>query len=215
MMTNPRKNPTKVSRKQGELSGGDRIALVAFCIAGAAIAAYITVFSIIRIIALSSGTRVPVMLEFVDQPVEAPLGADGANITLELDRAAITGSDLPPIAVVPGIIGQVLQIVTVVAVIGCLLLLARSILTGTVFSRRNTRLVMTAGIAGLVGFAAVRFFDSMLANAAVSALTDNAFDNAVMSVEPFTFFLAAFILAVIGTAFAVGDRLQRETEGLV
>ena len=207
MMTN--------TRKQGELSGGDKASLVVFCIAGAAIAAYITIFSIIRIITLSSGTRVPVMLEFIDQPVEVPLGADGANITLELDRAAITASDLPPLAIVPGIIGQVMQILTIVVVIGCLLLLARSILSGTVFSRRNTGLVMTAGITGLVGFTAVRFFDNMLANATVSAITDNAIDNALMSVEPFTVILGAFIIAVIGTAFAVGDRLQRETEGLV
>lgn len=203
------------SRKQGELSRGDKASLVAFCIAGAAIAASITVFSIIRIIGLASGSPVPVMLEFVDQPVDVPLGAGGADITLELDRASLTAADLPPIAVVPGIIGQVLQILTIVVVIGCLLLLARSILGGAVFSRRNTALMMTAGITGLVGFAAVRFFDNMLANAAVSAVTDNAFDTAVMSVEPFAFILGAFILAVIGTAFSVGDRLQRETAGLV
>ncbi len=95
------------------------------------------------------------------------------------------------------------------------MLLARSILSGTVFSRRNTRLVMVAGIVGLLGFAAVRFFDNMLANAAVSAVTENAVDNAVISIEPFTFILAAFIISVIGTTFVIGDRLQRETEGLV
>lgn len=203
------------SGEQGELSKGDKASLVAFCVAGAAIAAYITVFSIIRIIGLASGSSIPVMLEFVDQPVDVPLGAGGADITLELDRAALSAAGLPPIAVVPGIIGQVLQILTIVGLIGCLLLLARSILGGTVFSRRNTVLVMTAGITGLVGLAAVRFFDNMLANATVSAVTDNAFDTAVMSVEPFTFVVAAFILAVIGTAFSVGDRLQRETAGLV
>ncbi|WP_341947539.1 hypothetical protein [Microbacterium sp. LWH11-1.2] len=208
-------NVEKQGSKQGELSRGDKGSLIAFCIAGAAIAAYIAVHSIIRIIGLGSGTAVPVMLEFVDQPVDVPLGAGGADLTLDLDRASVTAADLPPFAVVPGIIGQVLQILTIVVVIGCLLLLARSILGGTVFSRRNTALVMTAGITGLFGFAAVRFFDNMLANATVSAVTDNAFDTAVMSVEPFTFILGAFILAVIGTAFSVGDRLQRETEGLV
>jgi hypothetical protein len=203
------------ARRQGELSRGDKVSLVAFCIAGAAIAAYISVFSIIRIVGLGSGSAVPVMLEFVDQPVEVPLGPGGADITLELDRAAITAAELPPSATVPGIIGQVLQILTIVVVIGCLLLLARSILTGSVFSRRNTALVMTAGITGLFGFAAVRFFDNMLANATVNAIADNAFDTAVMSVEPFAFILGAFVIAVIGTAFAVGDRLQREMEGLV
>lgn len=203
------------STKQGTLSRGDAGALIAFCIAGVAIAAYITVSSVIRIITLISGTMIPVLVEFVDQPIEAPLGANGENITLELDRASITVPSLPPVAIGAGILGQLAQIVTIVVVIGCLLLLARSILTGTVFSRRNTRLVMVAGVVGLVGFAAVRFFENMLANAAVSAATDNALNNAVMSIEPFTFILAAFVISVIGTAFVIGDRLQRETEGLV
>jgi hypothetical protein len=203
------------STKQGTLSRGDAGALIAFCLAGVAIAAYITVFSIIRIITLVSGTMIPVLVEFVDQPIEAPLGANGENITLELDRASITVPSLPPVAIGAGVLGQITQIVTIVVVIGCLMLLARGILTGTVFSRRNTWLVMVAGIVGLVGFAAVRFFENMLANAAVSAVTDNALNNAVMSIEPFTFILAAFVISVIGTAFVIGDRLQRETEGLV
>lgn len=208
-------NPKKQAGKQGTLTRGDKAGLIAFCIAGAAIAANITVASIVRIITLGSGVGVPVMIEFADQPVEAPLGADGANVTLELDRASITADALPPIATVPGIIGQVIQMLTVIVVIGCLLLLARSILTGTVFNRRNTALVMTAGITGLIGFAAVRFFDNMLANATVHVVTDNAMNNAVITVEPFTFILAAFIVSVIGTVFVIGDRLQRETEGLV
>lgn len=202
-------------KQQGTLTRGDRAGLVAFCIAGAAIAANITVASIIRIITLGSGVGVPVMIEFADQPVEAPLGADGANVTLELDRASITADALPPIATVPGVIGQVIQMLTIIVVIACLLLLARSILTGTVFNRRNTALVMTAGITGLLGFAAVQFFDNMLANATVNVVTDNALNNAVITVEPFTFILAAFIVSVIGTVFVIGDRLQRETEGLV
>lgn len=203
------------SPKQDTLSRGDTGALIAFCLAGVAIAAYITIFSLIRIVTLLGGASVPVMVEFVDQPVDVPLGAGGADITLELDRAAINASALPPIAVTTGVIGQILQIVTIVLVIGCLLLLARSILSGIVFSRRNTRLVMVAGLSGLFGYAAVQFFDNVLANATVASETDNAVHNAVISVEPFTFILAAFVISIIGTAFVVGDRLQRETEGLV
>lgn len=203
------------STERGALSRADRGALLGFCIAGIAIAAYITVFSIIRILNLVSGTAIPVMVEFVNQPVKAPLGAGGAEITLALDRAVLNAPALPPIAIAAGIIGQILQIVTIVVVIGCLLLLARSILTGTVFSRRNTRLAMLAGLTGLVGYAAVQFFNNMLGNAAIASVTDNAVDNAVITVEPFTFILAAFVISIIGTTFVIGDRLQRDTEGLV
>jgi hypothetical protein len=54
----------------------------------------------------------------------------------------------------------------------------------------------------------------MLANATVAHMTDNAIDNAVITVEPFTFILAAFVIALIATVFATGDRLQRENVAL-
>ncbi len=204
------------STKDRTMSRGDSGALIGFCIAGVLIAAYITVFSIIRIIELARGVDVPVLVEFISSktPVDLPLST-GTSIPVGVDSAVITAPELPAIAAVPGIIGQVAQILTIVIVIGCLILLARSVLTGRVFSRRNTALVATAGITGLVGFAAVRFFDNMLANATVAKIADNGVDNAVMSVEPFTFVLGAFVIALISTVFGIGDRLQRDTDGLV
>lgn len=204
------------STKNRTMSRGDAAAMVGFCISGALIAAYITVFSIIRIIDLARGVDVAVLVEFVGSAtsVDLPL-TTGGSVAIGLDTATITAAQLPATASVPGIIGQVLQVITIIVVIGCLILLARSTLSGRVFSRRNTALVATAGITGLVGFAAVRFFDNMLANATVAHVTDNGLDNAVISVEPFTFILAAFVIALIATVFSIGDRLQRDTEGLV
>ncbi|KJL23107.1 hypothetical protein [Microbacterium foliorum] len=204
------------STKTRAISLGDRGALIGFCIAGVAIAAYITVFSIIRIIELARGVDVPVLVEFIGSktPVDLPLST-GDSISVGLDSAVITAPELPMIAIVPGIIAQIAQILTIVIVIGCLILLARSVLAGRVFSRRNTVLVATAGVTGLLGFAAVRFFDNMLANATVARITGNGVENAVISVEPFTFVLAAFVFALTSTVFVIGDRLQRDTEGLV
>ena len=91
----------------------------------------------------------------------------------------------------------------------------RSTVSGRIFGRGRTALVATAGITGLLGFASVRFFDNMLANATVARITDNGIDNAVMSVQPFTFILGAFVIALICTVFSIGDRLQRDTDGLV
>ncbi|SEB45457.1 DUF2975 domain-containing protein [Microbacterium hydrocarbonoxydans] len=204
------------STKNRTLSRADAGAMIGFCISGALIAAYITVMSVIRIVELARGVDVPVLVEFVPSTtgIDLPLSR-GGSIAAGLDSATITAPELPAIAAVPGIIGQVLQIITIVVVIGCLILLSRSVLTGRVFSRRNTALVSTAGITGLVGFAGVRFFDNMLANATVARITDNGVDNAIISVEPFAFILAAFVIALISTVFSIGDRLQRDTEGLV
>lgn len=196
------------------LSRGDVASLVGFCVAGAVIAIYFTVFSIIRIIELAGGQQVPVRIEFLGDSVDLPL-ATGGTIAVGLDSGTIVAPQLPLVAVVPGILAQVVQIITVVAVIACLILLARSTIGGRIFGRGRTALVATAGITGLLGFSGVRFFDNMLANATVSRLTDNGIDNAVMTVEPFTFILAAFVVALITTVFSIGDRLQKDTEGLV
>lgn len=200
---------------QTTLSKGDSGALIGFAISGFAIAAWISTASVIRIIELVRGTDVPVTVDFIDTKVDVALTGGAGTVPVGLETGILTAPQLTPIAIVPGVIGQIVAILTIITVIGCLVLLSRSIIRGHVFSRRNTVLVSTAGITGLVGFAATRFFDNMLANAAVSIVTDNAVDNAVMTIEPFTFVLAAFIIAVIGTAFGVGDKLQRETEGLV
>ncbi|MFJ4175174.1 hypothetical protein [Microbacterium sp. NPDC089696] len=196
------------------LSRGDVASLVGFCIAGVVIALYFTVFSITRIVELARGTDVAVPIEFLGDSVDLPL-ATGGTIPVALDSGTILAPQLPLVAVVPGILAQVVQIIAVVVVIACLILLARSTIGGRIFGRGRTALVATAGITGLLGFSGVRFFDNMLANATVSRLTDNAIDNAVITVEPFPFILAAFVIALITTVFSIGDRLQKETEGLV
>lgn len=203
------------TQEKGALSRGDKASLVAFCLAGAAIAVIFIVRSVIRIAELVRGTDVPVLVEFLGESVDVPLRGGAGSIPATVDQATITAASLPPIATVPGIIGQVIQLVAVLVVIGCLILLSAGFFRGRIFSRRHTILAMTAGMTGLLGFAAVRFFDNMLANATVNVVTDNAVDHAVISVDPVTFVLAAFVLAVIGTAFAIGDRLQKDTEGLV
>lgn len=208
-------------KKDRTLSRGDTASLIAFCLAGVVIAASMTVYSIIRIVELARGVDVPVLVEFVGSPTQLPL-AQGGEIAVDVTQATIVAPQLPAIAAVPGIIAQVLQIVTVVVVIACLILLARATVGGRIFGRGRTRLVATAGITGLIGFASVRFFDNMLANATVSRIADNGLDNAVITVEPFAFVLAAFVVALITSVFSIGDRLQREkatleddTRGLV
>lgn len=208
-------------KKDRTLSRGDTASLIAFCLAGVVIAASMTVYSIIRIVELARGVDVPVLVEFVGSPTELPL-AQGGEIAVGVTQATIVAPQLPAIAAVPGIIAQVVQIVTVIAVIVCLILLARATVGGRIFGRGRTTLVATAGITGLIGFASVRFFDNMLANATVSRIADNGLDNAVITVEPFAFILAAFVVALITSVFSIGDRLQREkatleddTRGLV
>ena len=195
------------------LSRGDTAAMALFVIAGLAIVGWTIWFTIARIIELTSGHDVPVLVEFMNQQTDVQMGE--TTLPVELDRGTITVDGLGAIGVVPGVIGQIAFAVTITVVVACLIVLSRNLMRGRIFSRANTAIVMTGGTTGLVGAAAAKFFDNMLANAAMAHAVDGEFDTAVMSIEPFTFVLAAFALAVIGSVFVIGDRLQRDTEGLV
>lgn len=195
------------------ISRGDAAGMALFVVAGVAITVWTIWHAVARIIELAVGHDVPVMVEFLDVPAEVQL--DGGALPVAVDRASVTADSLGAMAVVPGIIGQVAFALTITGVVACLIMLSRNLLRGRVFGKANTRIVMAGGMIGLLGTAASRFFDNMLANATMAQLTDGDTQTAVLSVEPFTFVLAAFALSVIGTVFVVGARLQRETEGLV
>ncbi|MDQ0615267.1 hypothetical protein QF046_002908 [Microbacterium sp. W4I4] len=195
------------------ISKGDAGAMALFVAAGVVIAGWTIWHAVTRIIELAVGRDVRVAVEFIDAPAQAQLPS--GSLPVQLDTASVTVDALGTMGAVPGIIGQVAFALTITGVVACLILLSRNLLRGRVFGKVNTRIVMTGGMIGLVGAAASRFFDNMLANAAMAQLTDGPTDTAVMSIEPFTFILAAFALSVIGTVFVVGARLQRETEGLV
>lgn len=197
------------------LSRGDRAALWLFSATGAAIGIAVAVAATLRIAQFLRGGAIDVAVELIDQRVPAPLGPGGEEVSVGLDRA-ILRTELPAASTAAGIIAQVVLTATFVTVILCLILLSRRLVAGSVFGRISTRLVTTAGMTGLIGAAAVQFFDNMVANGAVARVSDGDYaENAILSIAPFPFIVAAFAVALICSVFAIGDRLQRDTEGLV
>lgn len=196
-------------------SRGDRGAIWVFIVAGAAIAIAITVSAVMRISELLSGGKIQVAARFADQSATAALGPNGHDVEVGLDRA-ILSTEVPAFSVWSGVIAQVVLAVTFIAVILCLILLSRRILRGQIFGRTSTRLVVTAGMAGLLGIPMVYFFNNMLANGAIAQVSSpSEVDSVAISFDFFPFVIAAFAVAIICTVFVVGERLQRETEGLV
>lgn len=197
------------------LSKPDAVGLAIFMIVGAGIAIWSVVAAALRIIEVLPGHDVPVLAVFHDTPAQAPIGPDGASAAVTLEQAWITAAQLPAPSVWALVIQQILQAGTIVTVVACVTLLLRSILRGTVFSRRNTALVATAGLTAVIGYALVPYFGNMGANGAFARISERTFDNVIMSVDLMPLFVLAFVAALGSTVFTVGHRLQRETEGLV
>ncbi|MDU0325884.1 hypothetical protein RWH43_03840 [Microbacterium sp. KSW2-21] len=198
------------------LSRSDAASLWFFVVAGAAIAVWAVVRSIANIIAAAPNQNVRVAVPFLDSSAQAPLGPDGAPVAIELTGGVVTAPSLPPASLWSLFIAEGLFAAVVITVVILLLVLTADILRGRIFSRRNTALVSAAGIVALVGIAGVPFFQNMVANGAIAWLSERTYDRGdVQLVDLPSLIGVAFVAALASTAFAVGDRLQRDTEGLV
>ncbi|MBF0672707.1 MAG: hypothetical protein IR160_08990 [Salinibacterium sp.] len=196
-------------------SRGDVVAMAFFMLMGGVFAIMTLVQCVRRTIDVLAGDGVRVFAEFIGTPADAPIGPGGAARTVELDSAWILPDALPAASVWALVSEQVLIAASVVTVIASLLALLWNVLRGRVFSRANTRLILTAGFAAFLGSALAPFFANMGANGAFAQISDGTFNNVVQSVEVMPLFAVAFLAALGGTVFGVGERLQRETEGLV
>ncbi|MFF8187321.1 hypothetical protein ACF044_08675 [Microbacterium sp. NPDC016588] len=198
------------------LSRGDTAGFLFFVVLGVGLAVWAVVHSVMRIVEVLPNRDVRVSAPFLDTVAQAPLGPDGAPVPVELGTGVIVAPELPIASLWALVIAEVLFAAVVVTVVVLLLLLTADILRGRIFSRRNTALVSVAGTVTLVGLAGVPFFQNMVANGALARMSDYTYDRgAVQVIDLPTLFGAAFVAALAGTVFTVGDRLQRDTEGLV
>lgn len=192
---------------------GDRVGLGIFIFAGLALTVSTAVFAAIRITEVLGPGATPVEVNFAALPAEIPAGDRGMG--LEVTSGIIRVRDLSTASLFAGIAGPALTTLVTATIAFCLIVLAVSIMRGHIFNKRNSRLVVTAGITGLLGFAAVNLFNTMLANETLALISGNEVESIVFSVQPGTYLLAAFVIALVSSVFVIGERMQRDTEGLV
>ena len=205
----------KSHSSESSLSRGDTQSLWLFIIAGLAITVFTLVQGIIRIVELVRNEDVVVPAVFADTPASTPIGPDGSQVEVALDRAILTVDSLPVAAVWSGVLESLTVIIATGVAVTLLALLSRELIHGRIFSRKNTKLVAAASVTALAGFALAPFFGNMVANAAFAQVSDGTFNNVVMSVDLQQLIVAAFIAAFVSSVFAVGDRLQRDSEGVI
>jgi len=186
-----------------------------YALLGAAFVVWTVVQAVLRIVEVTGNRDVRVFAVFAGTPAEAPIGPDGAPVTVELDTAFLLPPQLPIASVVALVLEQVVVVAAVTVGVGSMLMLVWGVLHGRVFSRRHTALVATATGATLFGMIAAPFFANMGANGAFAWISERTFDNVILNVNLVQWFGVAFIGSIVTTAFSVGDRLQRDTRGLV
>lgn len=201
--------------QQVRQSRGDRVSIVAFIGAGVLLAGWSVVAAVAAIVEAAGNRDVRVLADFAGTTAQAPIGPGGALREVELASAYVTAPQLPVASFAALIAREVLGAATTVGIIVCLVWLALNVLRGRIFSRTNTTLVAVASIGGLLAWAAIALLDTMVANGAIARISDREFDNPVMSLPLPQVLLFAFAASIVATAFTVGDRMRRDTEGLV
>lgn len=196
-------------------STGDRASIVAFIGAGVVLAAWSVVAAVAAIVEAVGNRDVRVLADFAGTAAQAPIGPGGALREVELASAYVTAPELPAASFAALVAREALGALTTVGILVCLVWLAVNVLRGRIFSRTNTTLVAVASIGGLAAWGAIGLLNTMVANGAIARISDRGFDNAVMSLPLQPVLLLAFAASIVATAFTVGDRMRRDTEGLV
>ena len=200
-------SPTRPTRS-------DKADLWTVIVVGVAVAVFTLVNAIVRITSIVPNTNVDVLAPFFDTVAALPLGPGGELVDVRVDSAILTVSDLPGVVVV-ALVGAVLvELATTLVIVACAMLFCRNLMASKAFSRTNTRLVFTVSIALIVGTTLSSLFTTMGSNGAFATLSEGSYDGVVATANLVPYF-AAIGLAAVALAFKAGERLSRETEGLV
>lgn len=184
-------------------------------IAIAAVAIVTTVWqAVARLVEVVPGRDVPVLVPFIGEAATLPIGPDGAPIEVDVEQAVVTVPQ-PAAATQFALVAEPIVVaLAVTAGVVLLAVLCWNLARGRAFTRANTRIIWWGSAAITAGWVLGSLFQTMSVNGALSAVSEYTYDGITFSISWVPFF-AVLVLAVVGAAFQVGERLQRDAEGLV
>ncbi len=201
-------------RSTTHLSRSDRLGMY-LTIPLAAIGIAITAWtSVVRLVEVLPGRNVPVLVPFVGETADLPIGPGGAPTEVVVDQATVTVPQ-PAAATQFALVAEPIVIgLTIIAGIALLAIVCWNLARGRAFGRANVRLVVIGVFVLLAGWFIGSMLTTMTVNGALSAISDHTYEGVIFSTDWVVLF-GILALAAVGAAFQVGERLQRDTEGLV
>lgn len=169
---------------------------------------------VVRLIEVLPGRNVPVLVPFLNETAPLPIGPDGSAVTVEVDRAIVTVPE-PAAATLFALIAEPLVTgTTIIAAIVLLGMFCVRLARGHAFTRGTIRLVTSGWVVLLAGWALGWLFTTMSVNGALSAVSNYSYLGVLFEISWVPVF-AIVAIGVVGVALQLGERMQRDTEGLV
>jgi hypothetical protein len=194
----------------------DRSDLWATVVMAAAAAVATVAITIIRLLDLFAVDGITATARVDNVPADLPIGPGGSLVAGRLHEISFTAAEIPPLSAGSYAAAVIITGLAYLVVIACVLRFCLNLASGKAFTKQNTRLITITAVTILAGTALAAFCTTMGANGAFASLGDGA-------VEPETSITAAYwvatfacvTLGAVAVAFRAGERIQRDTDGLV
>jgi hypothetical protein len=157
--------------------------------------------------------RVDVLL--TDLSVDLPVGPGGAPVAAVVDSAALTVPHLSAGTYVATLGAVVVPRLVTIAITVCVLLLCRRMLAGQFFSTTATRLITAISLLIALSWLLTWLLATISANGVLAAVAERDPLQEVSFQVGWTPLLAAMAVGALAAAFRAGERMQRDSEGLV
>lgn len=205
-------------RKRLSLVELDRSDVVVSVLVAAVVVIGSAVVMVRRVAELVGTGPVPVRVDLTDgEVVRAPLGPAGADVTATAGSVVVEVPHLAGVARAAALVEAVALPAAYGVTAVCLALFCRRIVRGVTFTAATTRLVVVALVAVLTAWLAQVGASTVVGSAARTALGGGDAETGTVFVAAFPpgLLLVAIALGAVAGAMRVGERVQRETEGLV
>lgn len=163
------------------------------------------------------GEEVPVSL-WASQNVTPDAASGTARIVSgEFDRASLSVAGIESWPRIALAVSLALTSLCSAAIAATVVALCLGILSGRPFVRSVTWVLTTASLVLIAGSVLGALFDTMAMFSIVEALNPDPFDTVFpfQSEYDFTALLIGLVFGAVATAFQLGQKMQRDTEGLV
>lgn len=190
---------------------------VRYAIVIAVIAAIlIVVFTTTRLVSMFTPGGLVVSAKFDANAVLEPVSIGTSQTVAAVTEAQFVVPDITWLSATALVAAVVARALSYLIVIACAVVVCRNLTAGRAFTRQNTQLILTAGIGLFVGTMLVYLGTSLGLNGVLASLgldAPVAGPNTPTGYWPSLF--AGFALTILAIAFRAGERIQRDTEGLV
>lgn len=196
------------------LDRADRIGMymsIALVAVGAGLA---IIAAVERLLEVAGGGPIPVLVPLDGETAALPLGPDGAAVEAAVETAVVQVANPAPATSFALYAQPVWQALAVCAGLAVAALFFLRLARGRAFTRGAVRLAYVGVAIVAAGWCGGTVLTNMTTNGALSAISDYTYDSMVFNVS-LTPALAILLISAVGAALDIGERLQRDTEGLV